>query len=146
MKKLVVILLCFGLVGCATVTRFDTQTASSLYNAMTKKQISQKRAYDYSYDDVYRAIKNVLELRLRYGVSRLHTRDNIIYSSYLEAHHPGAFIGFAYSYLFELNEIDDSHTQVSLRASGGTGSVSDVDIMNKYIREELAYQEKSKKD
>ncbi len=45
----------------------------------------------------------------------------------------------AYVYLFKLKSIDGTHTQVSLKAQGPTIVVSDKDMVDKYISEELTY-------
>ncbi len=42
-------------------------------------------------------------------------------------------------YLFTFKSIDENHTEVTLKAKGGIGSVSDKDMLNKYVFEELEY-------
>jgi hypothetical protein len=116
------IVLILSVSGCATVTRIDTQTSVGLYRAILDKPVSQERVYNNKYDIVYEAIVRVLNQRLGYQVSRLHTPNNIIFSSYLDANiSASSFIGvrWAYGYLFELEKIDEEHTRVTLRASGG---------------------------
>jgi len=122
--------------SCATGIQHITK--KGVYDAVMEKPICQTRVYKYSYDVVYEAITSMLEKRLGYGVSRLYTANDIIYSNYLEAP-PRGGCGFAYAYLFILKKLDDTHTEVSLKASGGVGSISDKDMLDRYLMEELKY-------
>ncbi len=106
-----------------------------------KKQIV--RIYDYPYNDVYNAILNTLEKRLQLIVSRNYTTEDTIFSSAFKT--GGDFSRHykdAYVYLFKLKSIDDNHTEVTLKAKGDMYSISDTDMLNKYIPEELTYYKK----
>jgi len=70
------------------------------------------------------------------GVDNKFTTKDTIYSSH-KVGKPSKWI-WTYAYLFTLNKIDDNTTQVILKASGGIGSISDKDMLDKYLPEELS--------
>jgi len=133
MRRLIILLglLLFLLNGCASTDKYLITQVSSRHKEIV-------RVFEYPYKDVYNAIVSVLERRLQFGVNRKYTTQDTIYSSY--ALSPVTFLyKGAYVYLFKLKSIDDTHTQVSLKAQGPTIVVSDKDMMDKYIPEELSY-------
>lgn len=122
--------------GCASTDRYLIMQVSSRHKELV-------RVYEYPYKDVYGAIISVLERRLQFGVNRKYTTEDTIYSSYTSSPVTFLYKG-AYVYLFKLESVDDTHTRVSLKAQGPTIVVSDNDMLNKYMPEELEYLKRSR--
>jgi hypothetical protein len=120
--------------GCASMLE-----KGSYANAASRKKTLTK-VYDCPFDTAYNAIINLLERRLRLGVSRKYTNADTIFSSYRS---PFTTKG-AYGYIFKLKKIDANHTEVTLKACGTWNTVSDDDMLDKYIPEELGYIERIK--
>lgn len=137
MKKLLALLVCLGLIGCISVTRMEEVE----FQIVSQQRSPQVRVYDYSYNDVYNAIINTLEKRLYFGVSRNHTTKDTIFSTHLVGS-GNYFLRGDYMYLFKLESIDQAHTQVTLKAKGGLTTISNKDILDRYIPEELMYSKK----
>jgi starvation-inducible outer membrane lipoprotein len=132
MKNIILItLITFILNGCASMD-------NTLYGQVSARQKELVKIYDYPYDEVYKAIVSVLERRLSFHVQKTYTTNDTIYSSYASSPFTFLYKG-AYVYLFKLKSIDSAHTQVSLKAQGPTIVVSDNDMLNRYIPEELKY-------
>lgn len=133
MRRLIILwgLLALLLNGCASTDKYLIMQVSSRHKEIV-------RVYEYPYKDVYNAIVSVLERRLQFGVHRKYTTEDTIYSSYTLSPVTFLYKG-AYVYLFKLKSIDDTHTQVSLKAQGPTIVVSDKDMLDKYVPEELTY-------
>jgi len=117
--------------GCASMD--DT-----MYGQVSARQKELIKAYDYPYDEVYNAIVSVLERRLKFHVNKTYTTKDTIYSSYASSPFTFVYKG-AYVYLFKLRAIDNEHTEISLKAQGSTIVVSDNDMLNRYVPEELKY-------
>jgi len=137
MKKVILCsLLILLLTGCASTDKFLVMQVSSRKKELVK-------IYEYPYKDVYNAITSVLERRLQFGVNRKYTTEDTIYSSYTSSPVTFLYKG-AYVYLFKLKSVDTAHTQVSLKAQGPTIVVSDNDMLDKYVPEELDYLKRIK--
>jgi len=143
MKEIIaLIILVLFISGCAGVIErgsYVQVSAPMTENAYLTKGVIIK-VYDYSFDIVYKAITNLLEKRLRFNISRKYTTNDTIFSCYTSAFTTRG----AYVYLFRLKNIDANHTEVSLRAKGTWNTISDNDMLNKYIPEELAYVDRIK--
>jgi len=137
MKKIILFgILILLLSGCASTDRYLITQVSYRHKELV-------RVYEYPYKDVYDAIISVLERRLKFGVHRKYTTEDTIYSSYTLSPVTFLYKG-AYVYLFRLWRVDDTHTQVSLKAQGPTIVVSDNDMLDKYLPKELEYLKKSR--
>lgn len=135
-KQLIVVwMMALLLSGCAMMEKsLYSQTS---YNNSKKPLV---KAYDYSYDIVYKAITNLLEGRLKLGVNRKYTTKDVIFSCYgMDSLFKGS-----YGYLFYLKSISDECTEVSLKATGTFNTISDNDMLNKYLPEELEYMKRVK--
>lgn len=132
----------FLLSGCASAAFHVTK--QGMYEAMSARAVNYSRVYDYPKEDVYDAIVSVLTKRLNYGVSRLYSTKDMVFSSFCEAPSRGQI--FNYAYLFNLKKIDDTHTEVSLKASGALWIVSDKDMLDRYVKEELEYLDRTEKE
>lgn len=117
--------------GCASMD-------NTMYGQVSARQKELIKVYDYPYDDVYNAIVSVLERRLKFHVNKTYTTKDTIYSSYASSPFTFLYKG-AYVYLFKLKSIDNKHTEISLKAQGSTIVVSDNDMLNRYVPEELKY-------
>jgi len=134
MKKILLVLLCLALVGCATIERGSYLIVSGQNKVLTK-------TFDYPYNSVYSAIISTLEKRLNLAISRTYTNENTIFSTYAAGH---SILGSGYMYLFTLKKIDENKTEVTLKSKGGITSTSDNDMLNKYVQEELEYSQRMK--
>ena len=129
MRKATVLLIMLMLIsGCATIEKGSYIAVSG--------QARLVKVYDYPYVDVYNSIVNTLEKRLRLGISRNYTTEDTIFSTFAVG---GSVFGSGYMYLFTLKSIDEDHTEVTLKSKGGLTSVSNNDMLNKYVSEELKY-------
>ena len=129
------IIVCVFFLGCSTIGQHPFSD-SELHKAIQSRSQAYTKVYKYNYDDVYGAIISMLESRLYLGVDRKVTTKTEIYTSTTQGRAPL----WRYAYLFQLKKIDDNTTEVSLKASGGMGSTSDKDMLEKYLVEELVYQ------
>jgi len=129
-KPLIFILSCcifMNLIGCISVEMIK----DDLYSvAAAKKGITQ--VYSYPYLDVHNAIISMLEDELHFDISRKYTKDNTISAVHYS-------FGVVYAYVFKLKKIDDRLTEVVLKSKGSLNSVSDKDILGKYLLGELEY-------
>ena len=137
MKKVILFgMLILLLIGCASMDK-------NLFMQVSYKNKELIRVYEYSYKDVYDAIISLHERRLNFDVNRKYTTEDVIYSSYI----PGPVTVFykgIHGYLFRLWRVDDAHTQVNLKAHGSMISISDNDMLDKYLSEELEYLKKNR--
>ena len=124
--------------GCASTDNY-------LITQVSYRNKELVRVYEYPYKDVYKAITSVLERRLKFHVHKKYTTEDTIYSSYTLSPVTFLYKG-AYVYLFRLWRVDDTHTQVSLKAKGDITTVSDKDMMDKYVPEELEYLKNNKRN
>jgi len=129
-KPLIFILSCcifMNLIGCISVEMIK----DDLYSvAAAKKGITQ--VYNYPYLEVHKAIISMLEDELHFDTSRKYTKDNTISAVHYS-------FGVVYAYVFNLREIDDRRTEVTLKSKGSLNSVSDKDILGKYLLGELEH-------
>lgn len=150
--KQFIILLILGLFlsGCATIKEgFVSGMVSNsaaldkeLYNKTIRKEEVLTKIYDMTYQDVYTAIVNMLENRVDMPPNPYYTKGNVIYSSWI--YNYPAKAGRTYSYLFQLKEIDETHTQVTLKSTGALISISNKDILYTYLADELNYIKSTK--
>lgn len=131
--NLPILFILFLLSGCCSLDPKQDRT----YEAVSNRPKSYSRTYDYSYDKVYSAVMRMLKTTLHLGVDQKFTTQDVIYTSSWQGDQ--AFVNGEYAYLFRLEKVNEDHTKVTLKASGGYESISDTDMLDKYLPQELVY-------